>query len=89
MDPGFHAAGIWQLLLRTSRGHVNRQFDVRSELAKAPKTVAVSYHYQIANVADWANSPQMKTAHPTRIIVRGAGRAPAVLPQFPRQFLPS
>src|ERR1700721_2416825 len=28
------------------------------------KTVAVSYHYQIANVADWANSPEMKTAYP-------------------------
>ena len=28
------------------------------------KTVAVSYHYQIVNVADWANSPQMKTAYP-------------------------
>jgi hypothetical protein len=27
------------------------------------KTVAVSYHYQIVNVADWANSPQMKTAY--------------------------
>ena len=28
------------------------------------KTVAVSYHYQIANVADWANSQEMKTAYP-------------------------
>jgi hypothetical protein len=28
------------------------------------KTVAVSYHYQIANVAAWANSPEMKTAYP-------------------------
>jgi hypothetical protein len=28
------------------------------------KTVAVSYHYQIANVAGWANSPEMKTAYP-------------------------
>jgi hypothetical protein len=28
------------------------------------KTVAVSYHYQIAKVADWANSSQMKTAYP-------------------------
>jgi hypothetical protein len=28
------------------------------------KTVAISYHYQIANVADWATSPQMKTAYP-------------------------
>jgi hypothetical protein len=29
------------------------------------KTVAVSYHYQIANVAAWANSPEMKTAYPS------------------------
>ena len=28
------------------------------------KTVSVSYHYQIANVAAWANSPEMKTAYP-------------------------
>jgi hypothetical protein len=28
------------------------------------KTVAVSYHYKIADVADWANSPEMKTAYP-------------------------
>ena len=28
------------------------------------KTVAVSYHYQIANVAAWANSMEMKTAYP-------------------------
>ena len=28
------------------------------------KTVAVSYHYQIVNVADWASSPEMKTAYP-------------------------
>jgi hypothetical protein len=28
------------------------------------KTVAVSYHYQIANVAGWANSAEMKTAYP-------------------------
>lgn len=28
------------------------------------KTVAVSYHYQIANVAGWANSQEMKTAYP-------------------------
>ncbi|MFZ1006502.1 MAG: hypothetical protein WAN65_06685 [Candidatus Sulfotelmatobacter sp.] len=28
------------------------------------KTVAISYHYQIANVADWANSPEIKTAYP-------------------------
>lgn len=32
--------------------------------SEGAKTVAVSYHYQIANVADWANSPQMKTAYP-------------------------
>src|ERR1700728_2966624 len=28
------------------------------------KTVAVSYHYEIANVASWANSQEMKTAYP-------------------------
>src|SRR3984885_9408911 len=28
------------------------------------KTVAISYHYQIANVAAWANSQEMKTAYP-------------------------
>jgi hypothetical protein len=28
------------------------------------KTVAVSYHYQIANVVPWANSAEMKTAYP-------------------------
>jgi hypothetical protein len=28
------------------------------------KTVAIAYHYQIAGVADWANSPEMKTAYP-------------------------
>ena len=28
------------------------------------KTVAISYHYQIANVAGWANSQEMKTAYP-------------------------
>ena len=28
------------------------------------KTVSLSYHYQIANVAAWANSPEMKTAYP-------------------------
>ena len=28
------------------------------------KTVAVSYRYQIANVAGWANSAEMKTAYP-------------------------
>jgi hypothetical protein len=28
------------------------------------KTVAVAYHYQIANVAGWANSAEMKTAYP-------------------------
>jgi hypothetical protein len=29
------------------------------------KTAAVDYHYQIANVASWANSPGMKTAFPS------------------------
>lgn len=29
------------------------------------KTVAVSYHYKIANVAAWANSAEMKTAYPS------------------------
>ena len=29
------------------------------------KTVAISYHYKIANVASWANSAQMKTAYPS------------------------
>src|SRR3984885_5283917 len=28
------------------------------------KTVDVTYHYQIANVAAWANSQEMKTAYP-------------------------
>jgi hypothetical protein len=28
------------------------------------KTAPVSYHYQIANVAGWANSAEMKTAYP-------------------------
>jgi hypothetical protein len=28
------------------------------------KTVTVNYHYKIANVAGWANSPEMKTAYP-------------------------
>jgi hypothetical protein len=28
------------------------------------KVIAVSYHYQIANVASWANSAEMKTAYP-------------------------
>lgn len=28
------------------------------------KTVAVAYHYRIANVAGWANSAEMKTAYP-------------------------
>jgi hypothetical protein len=32
--------------------------------SEGAKTVAVSYHYEIVNVADWANSPQMKTAYP-------------------------
>lgn len=29
------------------------------------KTVDVTYHYHIANVAGWANSPEMKTAYPS------------------------
>jgi hypothetical protein len=29
------------------------------------KTVAVTYHYQIANVPGWANSQEMKTAYPS------------------------
>jgi hypothetical protein len=29
------------------------------------KTVAVTYHYKIANVAGWANSQEMKTAYPS------------------------
>jgi hypothetical protein len=28
------------------------------------KTVDVTYHYQLANVATWANSQEMKTAYP-------------------------
>src|SRR6202046_968992 len=32
--------------------------------SQGAKSVAVSYHYQIANVADWASSPEMKTAYP-------------------------
>lgn len=29
------------------------------------KTVTVTYHYKIANVAPWANSQEMKTAYPS------------------------
>ena len=29
------------------------------------KTVDVNYRYQVANVADWANSQEMKTAYPS------------------------
>lgn len=29
------------------------------------KTVAIAYHYQIANVAGWATSQEMKTAYPS------------------------
>ena len=32
--------------------------------ADGAKTVAVAYHYKIADVADWANSAEMKTAYP-------------------------
>jgi hypothetical protein len=33
--------------------------------ASGAKTAAVDYHYQVANVASWANSPGMKTAFPS------------------------
>ncbi len=33
--------------------------------AEGAKTVAVVYHYKIADVADWANSPEMNTAYPS------------------------
>jgi hypothetical protein len=29
------------------------------------KTVSVTYHYKVANVAGWANSQEMKTAYPS------------------------
>jgi hypothetical protein len=32
--------------------------------ALGAKTVNVSYHYRIANVATWANTQEMKTAYP-------------------------
>lgn len=32
--------------------------------ASGATTVAVTYHYKIANVASWAGSPEMKTAYP-------------------------
>ena len=32
--------------------------------ASGAKTAAVSYHYEIANVAGWANTQEMKTAYP-------------------------
>lgn len=50
VDTGFLAAGLWKLLLGNN--------------GEGAKTVTVSYHYQIANVAGWANSPEMKTAYP-------------------------
>jgi hypothetical protein len=28
------------------------------------KTMTVTYHYKVANVASWANSPEIKTAYP-------------------------
>jgi hypothetical protein len=56
------AAGIWQLLLWTSRGHVNRQFDVGHEGHRCQNYRRL-FHHQIVNVADW-NSPQVKTAYP-------------------------
>jgi hypothetical protein len=33
--------------------------------ASGAKTAAVSYHYKIANVPSWTNSPEMKTAFPS------------------------
>ena len=36
------------------------------------KTVDVAYHYQIANVANWANSPEMKTAYPNLAAALGS-----------------
>jgi hypothetical protein len=39
--------------------------------SEGAKIVAVSYHYQIANVADWANSPEMKTAIPWCRVLAG------------------
>jgi hypothetical protein len=50
VDTGFLAAGLWELLLGNN--------------GEGAKTVTVFYHYQIANVAGWANSPEMKTAYP-------------------------
>jgi hypothetical protein len=36
------------------------------------RTVAVAYHYQIANVAGWANSAEMKTAYPEMATALGS-----------------
>lgn len=33
--------------------------------ASGSKTVAVTYHYKMGNVASWANSQEMKTAYPS------------------------
>jgi len=39
------------------------------------KTVAISYHYQIANVAGWANSQEMKTAFPSLASALGSNKS--------------
>ena len=39
------------------------------------KTVAISYHYQIANVAAWANSQEMKTAYPGLASALGSNKS--------------
>jgi hypothetical protein len=39
------------------------------------KTVAISYHYQIANVAGWANSQEMKTAYPSLASALGSNES--------------
>ena len=39
------------------------------------KTVAISYHYQIANVAGWANSQEMKTAYPGLASALGSNKS--------------
>ena len=36
------------------------------------KTVDISYHYRIANVAGWANSQEMKTAYPSMASALGS-----------------
>ncbi len=39
------------------------------------KTAIVNYHYKVANVADWANSQEMKTAFPRIATALGANPA--------------